>query len=97
MIQKVGLFKLNDYLLSINMNTIMSRFDGTGPMGQGPRTGRGMGPCGGGQGFGGGFGQGFGGRRFWTKKEETEILKEEIENLEDEIKAMKEHLNELKG
>ena len=48
----------------------MPRFDGTGPMGQGPMTGRGMGPCnpnarpgygrGYGQGRGRGMGQGYG-------------------------------------
>ena len=31
--------------------------DGTGPMGQGPRYGKGMGPCGGGRGQGRGQGQ----------------------------------------
>ncbi|HOR57784.1 MAG TPA: DUF5320 family protein, partial [bacterium] len=30
----------------------MPRQDGTGPTGQGPMTGRGMGPCGGGMGYG---------------------------------------------
>ena len=48
----------------------MPRFDGTGPMGQGPMTGRGMGPCGGcspfgwrmgfRKGMGRGMGRGFG-------------------------------------
>lgn len=45
----------------------MPRFDKTGPAGAGPKTGRGMGPCGGGQGFSGrgkGAGRGFG-RRFF--------------------------------
>ena len=38
----------------------MPRFDGSGPMGQGPM-GRGLGPCGAGRqnGFGAGFGRGF--------------------------------------
>lgn len=31
----------------------MARRDGTGPFGQGPMTGRGFGPCGGGRAFGG--------------------------------------------
>lgn len=51
----------------------MPGFDKTGPTGAGPKTGRGMGPCGGGQGFGGGrggLGRGMGagrgfGRRFF--------------------------------
>lgn len=50
----------------------MPKFDKTGPAGQGPMTGRGMGSCEGGNqegqtpvrgnGFGAGFGRGFGGR-----------------------------------
>jgi hypothetical protein len=54
--------------------------DGTGPLGRGPLTGRGLGPCAGysvprdansprfGRGYGQGFGRGYGksrGRRFW--------------------------------
>ncbi len=83
----------------------MPKFNGTGPMGQGPRTGRGMGPCGGGVGMGrpvrrsfsegGGYGPGVG-RRFYTKKEELEVLKEEAVALEDELKAVKERLIEIK-
>ena len=38
----------------------MPRMDGTGPMGAGTLTGRGFGPCGGGQGFGCGRGRGNG-------------------------------------
>lgn len=40
----------------------MPRQDGTGPQGLGPRTGRGLGPCGAGAGFarGAGFGRGMG-------------------------------------
>ncbi|AEB09437.1 DUF5320 domain-containing protein [Desulfobacca acetoxidans] len=43
----------------------MPGFDGTGPRGQGPGTGWGMGPCGTGfrRGYGGGFGRGFRGSR----------------------------------
>jgi len=78
----------------------MPKFDGTGPQGQGPRTGWGMGPCGGGMGCGRGFGFGQGtggGRRFFSKKEESEILDTEVEDLEAELKAIKERLGELKG
>jgi hypothetical protein len=76
----------------------MPRFDGTGPMGQGPRTGRGMGPCGGGMGFGCMRGNGAGlGRRFYTRKEESEILKDEAGVLEEELKAIKERLEEIGG
>lgn len=74
----------------------MPRFDGTGPLGQGPMTGRGLGPCGGGMGYGRGYGRGFGCRRFYTRKEEAEILKEETEVLEEELKAIKERLAEIK-
>ena len=57
----------------------MPRFNGTGPMGQGPRTGRCMGPCGGGMsnGFWNGMDRRFGIGRKWTKTEEIAILKEE--------------------
>ncbi len=51
----------------------MPYFDETGPMGNGPMTGRGLGPCGGGygrgrgrgRGFGRGFGRAFGFGRGW--------------------------------
>ena len=36
----------------------MPRFDGTGPQGAGPITGRGLGPCGAGAGIRRGFGRG---------------------------------------
>ena len=75
----------------------MPRFDQTGPLGQGPMTGRGLGPCGGGMGFGRGYGRGFGCRRFYTQREESEILKDEAEALEQELKAVKERLTELKA
>ena len=75
----------------------MPRFDGTGPLGYAPGTGWGMGPCGAGMGWRKGFGRGFGWRRFYTQKEETEILKEEAEDLEQELKAVKERLTEIKG
>jgi len=72
----------------------MPRRDGTGPLGLGPRTGWGLGPC------GGGFGRGFG--RFWRfgsqvpPKDEKSILEEEAKILEDELKAVKDRLSELK-
>lgn len=85
----------------------MPRLDKTGPMGMGPMTGRGMGPCGGGTGFGrkaGGRGRGLCWRRFWgyypapdvTEKEEKEMLSEEAEILEEELKAVKSRLGEIK-
>jgi len=72
--------------------------DGTGPLGQGPLTGRGLGPC------GRGLGRGFR-RRFYrypvqpitlTKQEEKKILEEEKKDLELELKAIQEKLKELK-
>ena len=89
----------------------MPRYDGTGPLGSGPGTGWGLGPCGGGMGWrrGGGRGRGFGWRRFWgygpyqpyqpqiTKKEEKEILEDEVTDLEEELKAIRARLSELKG
>ena len=63
--------------------------DGTGPMGQGPRTGGGMGPCG--RGFGRGFrGRGFG--RFpisISKEEEKQMIEEEIESLKKRLEELK--------
>jgi hypothetical protein len=84
----------------------MPRQNGTGPMGMGPMTGRGMGPCGGGMAYGRrGGGRGLGWRRFWgyypapnmNKKEETEILSEEAQVLEEELKAVKARLDEIKN
>jgi len=80
----------------INKNKTMPRFDGTGPWGAGAGTGWGMGPCGAGMGWRRGFGYGFG-RRFYTKREESDILKEEAEALEEELKAVKERMGEIKG
>ncbi len=72
----------------------MPNLDKTGPAGMGPGTGRGMGPCCGGMGCGY-YGRGMGGRRFFTKKEEAELLKEEAKNLEEELRAVKERISEI--
>ncbi|MBN1942659.1 MAG: DUF5320 domain-containing protein [Phycisphaerae bacterium] len=45
----------------------MPGFDGTGPMGQGPMTGRGLGPCGRGMAFRRGGGRGLGYGRSWFR------------------------------
>ena len=79
----------------------MPRFDKTGPLGYGPNTGRGMGPCGGGMGYNrdGRCGYGFG--RFWrfgsqvSPKDEKQALEEEAKDLEEELKNIKERLLEL--
>ncbi len=69
----------------------MPKFDGTGPSGYGPRTGRGLGGC-----CVGGFGRGYG-RRFYSRKEEEEILQEEVGEMKKELMALEERLQELKN
>ncbi|MBU4368989.1 DUF5320 family protein, partial [Patescibacteria group bacterium] len=56
----------------------MPKLDGTGPMGQGAGTGRGLGPCGGGmrRGWGCRGGYGFGFRRFISPKNEMAALED---------------------
>lgn len=74
----------------------MPRLDGTGPMGQGPRTGRGLGNC---QGTGCGLGRGLGrGRgRFsfanktLTKEEQKKLLLNEKEIIEKEISDLEDN------
>jgi len=78
----------------------MPAFDGTGPQGQGPMTGWGMGPCGRGRGagrrFGFGFGRGMGrglGRFFgvgyaWSKADLEDYKKELQEEIEDVDKEL---------
>lgn len=78
----------------------MPAFDKTGPQGQGPMTGRGMGPCGGGRrmgfgrcrGYGRGLGRYFGWNAPQTKEEKVEdvqaykkALQEEMEEVEKEL------------
>lgn len=72
----------------------MPNFDGMGPRGEGPMTGRGMGRCGTGtgRGLGRGQGRGFGFRRFFSQKEEVEDLKTYQEDLKAELKAVEEEL-----
>lgn len=84
--------------------------DGTGPFGEGPLTGRGLGPCGRGFGwrrrFGWRGGRGWGRGRFYldepivepvvlTKEEQKIILEEEKKYLELELKKIQEKLKEL--
>jgi len=86
----------------------MPLFDRTGPSGQGPLTGRGAGPCGGGLGSKFGFGRGSGFRRglgrglgrgfgFFgrapTESEEKELLKDYKKDLEQELSAVDKELN----
>ena len=77
----------------------MPKFDGTGPQGLGPRTGRGFGPCGRGQ---GGFNCpfqnrfGFGRERFISPKNELSALEEEEKILEEELAVLREEKSILK-
>lgn len=80
----------------------MPAFDRTGPLGQGPRTGRGMGPCGGGsafgrgQGFGRGLGRGRGrGLGYGYSQPNADETKAYISDLEAELKDVKDYLKDL--
>ena len=80
----------------------MPNRDGTGPMGQGPMTGRGLGPCGGGmhRGFGRGFGRGLCWRYVQpaalTEADEKKILEAELKEIEVEKQAIAKRLKEMK-
>jgi hypothetical protein len=78
----------------------MPGFDGTGPMGYGPLTGRGLGPCGGGLAFRRGFGRGFGWRYAEpvtiTKEEQKKILEAELKEIEAEKQEIEKRLKELR-
>ena len=71
----------------------MPRFNGKGPRGMGPRTGRGMGPC--------GFGMGCRNCPFcpfgnpMSKKDQKAYLEEYLESLGGEIKDVKKALEDL--
>jgi hypothetical protein len=88
-----------EYIFIIGGAT-MPRFDGTGPMGYGPMTGRGFGPCSRGQAFRRGFGRGFGlryaGPVTLTKEEQKKILEAELKEIEAEKQEIENKLKELK-
>ena len=80
--------------------------NGTGPLGYGPGTGWGLGPCGAGMAQQRGFNQGLNRGRFGgyglnqpkiTKKQEIDVLTDEAEVLENELKAVKEQIAKLKA
>jgi len=85
----------------------MPVFDKTGPLGQGPKTGRGMGPCGGGKGRGMGKGMGFGkccgrglGRYFgWNTPQTAEEKQEDLKNykkaLQEEMEDVEKELSDI--
>lgn len=73
----------------------MPRFDGTGPQGMGPRSGRGFGPCGFGMGWmqsrkGRGFGRYFGLDQPQTREEKLSALSDYRKALEEELADVKE-------
>jgi len=83
----------------------MPRQDGTGPSGQGPMTGRGLGPCG--RGLRRGFGRGMGWRCWgsgrmpyrevsFTEAEEKKLLEAELKEIELEKQEIQKRLKELK-
>jgi len=97
-------------IINLTEETKMPGQDRTGPMGQGPLTGRGFGPCGPGFGMRRGFGRGFGfgrgmgfGRGFCyaapaalTEAEEKKILEAEMKEIEAEKQEIEKRLKELK-
>ena len=83
----------------------MPNMNRTGPQGQGPMTGRGMGPCGRGIGrYGRGFGRGFS-RGFqpqfvqpvqYSEADEKKILQEELREIEAEKAEIQKRLKETR-
>jgi len=76
----------------------MANFDGTGPRGMGPMTGRGMGPC---SGFG--FGMGWRNRgvrrglgRFYSNNVWPAAKEDQLKMIQDYRKALEEELEDLK-
>ncbi len=84
----------------------MPGFDGTGPLGRGPGTGGGFGPCGVGRfrirGFRGGYGRGFGwgpgrGFRHWWQTGPVPYYSPGATNPDDEKIFLKEQAEQLKA
>jgi hypothetical protein len=81
----------------------MPNKDQTGPMGQGPLTGRGLGPCGAGLARGKGLGRGIAlgccpqtNQVTLTKAEEKKILEQELKEIVEEQEDIKKRLKGLK-
>ncbi len=75
----------------------MPRFDRSGPLGSGPQTGRGFGPCGSAFGYGRNCRGGYGYGRFISPKNELAALEEEEKILEEELKIIREEKEALKN
>jgi len=75
----------------------MPRINGTGPLGYGPGTGWGMGPCGLGTRWGSGRGYGFGARRFISPENELAALEDEERMLKNELAAIEEEKKAIKS
>ena len=80
----------------------MPRFNGTGPQGVGPMTGRGLGPCNGGLGLRRGLGRGRGlGRCWWwnfpqvKKEDKLEMLVSYRKALEEELADIEKEEQEM--
>lgn len=67
----------------------MPNKDKTGPLGQGPATGRGFGPCGKGKGLGLGRGLGRGLCRFQSLSDYRKALEEELEDVKKQEEELK--------
>ncbi|HWS48984.1 MAG TPA: DUF5320 domain-containing protein [Candidatus Methanoperedens sp.] len=86
----------------------MPNRDKTGPLGQGPTTGRGFGPCSAGKGLGRGFGLGcgrgfgrglgryFGWNQLQTKEKQVKALTDYRKALEEELEDTKRLQEDLK-
>jgi hypothetical protein len=75
----------------------MPKLDKTGPQGQGPMTGRGLGPCGQGlrRGFGRGLGRYFGWNTPQTKEDQKKDLSGYKKALEEELEDIKKEEEDL--
>lgn len=74
----------------------MPGFDRTGPMGMGPKTGRGFGPCGLGLGWRRKFGAGRGMGRYFGGWNWPQTKKNQLKALADYKKALEEELEDVK-
>ncbi len=70
----------------------MPNRNGTGPMGNGPMSGRGMGRCGGGRGAGQGRGMGLGRRGAFPLASGNEAAADEVQALKDRIAELEKKL-----